>query len=258
MFKLSKWYLDCVTERGDTSIAYTGEVVWGKVRLHYTSLLESKEDRVTTRQSLRKQNQPEFTGDALNWHAKKWDIDGEWRAHARTSNSGFRKTILSSGLGFVEWHCVVPLASVRIGSRIGLGYAEHLCMTIPPWKLPIRTLRWGRFTSDSDWIVWLDWQGEFSHRFVCKNGKTVPDPQIEDGSIELENGARLEMDRALVLRDGPLGTTALSGIPGIAKTFPARLLQVNECKWRSRARLQQPGTPAIEGWAIHERVDWPE
>ena len=40
-FRLSKWYLDCVTDSGDASIAYTGTVDWGFVHLHFSSLLET-------------------------------------------------------------------------------------------------------------------------------------------------------------------------------------------------------------------------
>jgi len=29
VFKLSKWYLDCVTGQGDASVAYTGEEIAG-------------------------------------------------------------------------------------------------------------------------------------------------------------------------------------------------------------------------------------
>src|SRR5436309_3041026 len=133
-FKLSKWYLDCVTESGDASIAYTGTVDWGLARLHYCSVLETNANQVTTRQSLRKQGEPK---------------------------------------------------------------------------------------------------------------------------IHFDNEALLTMDHSLVIRDGPLRTTALSGIPGVNKTFPARILQVNECKWRSRAPLQSPNGTAVEGWVIHEKVSWP-
>src|SRR5262249_41246921 len=141
--------------------------------------------------------------------------------------------------------------------RVGLGYAEHLTMTIPPWQLPIENLRWGRFISASDWAVWIDWQGEFSRRIVYLNGKKVSTLALEDEQVKFEDGALLAMDRSLVIRDGPLGTTALSGIPGLNKTFPARILQVNECKWRSRGRLQLPDGATVEGWVIHERVSWP-
>jgi hypothetical protein len=41
-FKLSKWHLDCVADLGDASIAYKGMVDWGSVRVHYSSILETR------------------------------------------------------------------------------------------------------------------------------------------------------------------------------------------------------------------------
>lgn len=131
-------------------------------------------------------------------------------------------------------------------------------MTIAPWKLPIRTLRWGRFATRSDWIVWIDWLVDFTRRIVYPNGQIASTSLLEDDQIESDDGARLTMNRSLVLREGPLGATALSGIPGVRDSFPARLLNVSERKWRSRARFERPGTLTVEGWAIHEGVEWPK
>ncbi|HEY6249792.1 MAG TPA: hypothetical protein VI685_07505 [Candidatus Angelobacter sp.] len=253
-FKLSKWYLDSVSDQGDTSIAYTGTVRWGLVRINYSSLLETTGGRITVRNSLRRQREPEIQNGVLFWHAKSLKMDGEWRANS----NALRDVIYTSQNGSIEWNCMMPQAHTRFRDRVGLGYAEHLTMTIAPWKLPIQTLLWGRFTSASDWITWLDWQGEFSRRLVYVNGCPVQPSLLDDDRIEFPDGARLSMDRSLVIRNGPLGSTALSGIPGIRKTFPARLLQINECKWRSHARLQKPDGSAVDGWAIHERVSWPK
>lgn len=260
MFSLSKWYLDCVTDAGDTSIAYTGEVVWGKIRLHYTNLLESADEtRVSERHSLRKQRQPEIKDGVLSWQADTIGTRGEWKLESGgRSETEIRETILRSELGSIEWHCLAPKATTQLGKRSGFGYAEHLTMNIPPWKLLLKRLRWGRFIGDSHWVVWIDWQGEYSRRIVYADGAALNATVMEDDRMELSNGARLSMDRSFVLRDGPLGTTALSRIPGIQKMFPARLLQTQECKWRSRACLQLPGRLPVEGWAIHERVEWPK
>jgi hypothetical protein len=81
--------------------------------------------------------------------------------------------------------------------------------------------------------------------------------QIADDRIEFADGSRLVMDQSLLMRDGPLGTTALAAIPGVRSTYPGRLLQVTETKWRSRARLEKQGEQAAAGWAIHEVVRWP-
>lgn len=253
-FKLSKWYLDCVTDSGDVSIAYVGRVDWGMPRLHYSSLLESTANRIVARHSVREQNEPEIKNASISWRTKAFHTDAIWYA----DSVALRDTIFSCEHGSVEWHCLMPRARTRFRDRSGLGYVEHLTTTMPPWKLPIENLRWGRFTSASDWVVWIDWQGEFSRRIVYLNGELVPTAVLEDGHIKFDEGGLLMMDRSLVIRDGSLGTTLFSVIPGIRKTFPARLLQVNECKWRSRARLERPSGSTVEGWAIHERVCWPK
>lgn len=253
-FELSKWYLDCVTDQGDVSIAYTGAVNWGPIGLRYSNFLESTAEIITAKHSLRRQAEPKIDDGSLRWRSGALQIEGEWQARSHEID----ETIFATDAGYVRWHCLMPHACARLHHRRGFGYAEHLNMTIAPWRLPIRTLRWGRFAAASDSVVWIDWLGGFTRRLVYRNGRMAQSSLLEDGRIEFPDGARLSMDRSLVLREGPLGTTALSAIPGIRDTFPARLLKVNECKWRSRARFVRPGMAAVEGWAIHERVDWPK
>ena len=250
VFRMSKWYLDCVTESGDVSLAYTGSVRWGPVRLHYASLLESGGEGVAYRHSLRSQTEPSVENLVLRWHSDALDFGGTWTPDAAM----VRETIFKSAEGSIEWHCRAPRARARMRERSGLGYVEQLSMTIAPWRIPIRTLRWGRFLTPSEWLVWIGWP----RQILYWNGRLVPNPSITDDRLEFDDGARLLLDRSLVLRQGALGATALSVIPGVRDTFPAHLLQVNEVKWRSRARLERPGHLPLEGWAIHERVDWPE
>ncbi len=253
-FHLSKWYLDCVTDSGDASIAYVGDLAWGPAHLHYSSLLRSVGNSVTQRNSLRRPSLPVVNGSFISWNSAPFDFDAEWQA----DSTEVRETVFKNDEGSVDWRCLMPRAHVRAGHDSGLGYVEHLSMTIAPWKIPIQHLRWGRFCSASDWAVWIAWQGEFSKRILYLNGKSVPGATIEDEQITFDDGSRLLMDQSLILRKGPLGTTALSSIPGVNKTFPARLLQVNECKWRSRARFESPGRSPVEGWALHEMVSWPK
>jgi hypothetical protein len=249
-FRMSKWYLDCIDDSGDVSIAYSGAVRWGSVRLRYSSLLESRGGRVSTNYSLRSRDPRQLGSSSIQWR------DGEW---ARDEAGEIRQTIFTLPDGSaIEWRCVFPRAKARVRNHQGLGYVEHLSMTIAPWRLPIKTLRWGRFLTATDWIVWIDWQGPAQRRIVYLNGALASVAEIRDDAIGFDDGARLLFDRSLVLRDGALGSTALSVIPGIRDTLSARLLQVWECKWRSHARWERSGEPPSEGWAIHERVDWPE
>jgi hypothetical protein len=252
-FQLSKWYLDCVADSGDTSIVYTGAVAWGPVGLHYSSLLQSKSEVISVSQSLRPQNEPTLDDGMLRWESRALKLEGEWQRDA----PALHETVFASACGCVAWRCLMPRAKARIRDLIGLGYAEHLTMSIAPWELSIRILRWGRFLTPSAWIVWIDWLGDHTRRIVYRDGQIAAVVLIDDDVIVFRDGTRLTMDRDLVLRSGALGSTALSVIPGVRDTFPARLLQVNERKWRSRGRLEGPGIPTTEGWAIHERVEWP-
>jgi hypothetical protein len=253
-FKLSKWYFDCVTDAGDAAIVYTGDVQWRKLRLHYSSVLETGDGGVVQRHSLRRQVSPEISGAKISWSSKPLKVDGVWEA----LSSAIVATIYRSSEGSIEWNCLMPLARARVGDRCGLGYAERLTMTILPWKLPIHTLRWGHFTSASDWLTWIDWRGEYSQRIVYMNGKALQCPTVEDERIEAGDEMCLSMDRSLVLRDGRLGETALSGVPGIREMFPSRLVEMVECKWCSRSRLERKGGATVEGWTIHEKVSWPQ
>ncbi|HXJ88091.1 MAG TPA: hypothetical protein VMS18_14815 [Candidatus Binatia bacterium] len=252
-FRLSKWYLDYVTDSGNASIAYVGDLQWGPISLHYSSLLRSTGSDVKQRNSLRHGNLPEMSGNQISWDASQFNFTAAWQADSRE----VREAVFANEEGSVDWHCLIPCGLANAGNDSGLGYVEHLTMTVAPWKIPIKDLRWGRFGSATDWAVWIDWQGEYLNKIVYLNGKRASAAQIGDDEITFDDGSSLTMDRSLILRSGPLGTTALSSIPGVNKTFPARLLQVNECKWRSRARLICPGRSAVEGWAIHEIVSWP-
>lgn len=256
-FRLSKWYLDCVTDEGDASICYAGEAKWAFLRIHYSSLLKTTGNHVGISQTLRRQTPPEVLQGSIRWESKALRIFGEWRPSLADDQTlrELRNTIFASEEGSIDWRCLVPCGPACIGTRSGLGYVEHLTMTVPPWQFPTCTLRWGRFTSHSHSLIWIDCLGEFSRRLVYLNGFEATAAAIHDDLLELTNGMRVTMDRSLTIRQGHLGTTVLSAIPG--KALPARILRVNEHKWRSRARLEHATGPPVEGWAIHERVDWP-
>jgi len=254
-FGLSKWYLDCVTDAGEVSILYSGAARWGRAfRLNYASLIETTGNAVDARRSLRAAEAPTFLAGSLLWRLKPLRIDGEWHADANP----LRATVFSCGSGSVEWECLMPRARARIGHRGGLGYVERLTMTVAPWKLPLRTLRWGRFASPAEWAVWIQWCGEYSRTLVFRNGAESPAVAVDDSRLEFADGSRLALDRSLVIRQGPIGSTVFARMPMIRHTVPGLLLQVTECKWRSRARLERRGAPPVDGWAIHENVQWLE
>ncbi|MFI5310921.1 MAG: hypothetical protein ACHQQ3_06780 [Gemmatimonadales bacterium] len=259
-FELLKWYADCVTPDGSALILYCAELRWRGPAIRYTSLLTHRQGCATqSRFSLRKQPPPHVREDAVEWTSRKWRADGAWRRRG----GELHEVLFDSPDGNLEWHCVAPrsIAEIRLGATEclqGWGYVERLRLTVAPWHLPIRRLRWGRFMNEVDSLVWIDWSGPYNKQVVYDRGVAVQARTIGDREVVLEDGeAVLSLDPEAVLRDGALGTTALAVLPDLDRLFPATLLQVRERKWLSRAVLRRRGRPDSTGMAIHEVVEWP-
>lgn len=256
MFDLSKWYADCISDRGDVFIAYVAELQWRKASISYSNCLELRDGQEPRRSySLMKGERPVVETGRFAWNSPRLGVSGEWNSRV----ASFRERVFSSEEGSVEWNCLQPIAQARISVQRGppvegYGYAENLRLTIAPWRMPIDELRWGRFLSDGEAIVWIDWKGSFCTTIVYRNGARVQADRIADDVIVLGQD-RLEFDRGSVLRQGPLGSTALSALGGIL--LPKRMLRVDECKWRSRVVFHRQGQTEVRGWAIHEVVRWP-
>ena len=260
-FELSKWYADCVTEQGDAVILYSAELAWSGPAIHYTSLLLHRHGHpIRSRFSLRKQAPPEVRTDgSIAWTSRVWNASGEWRR----PDAAVREALYHSPAGVLEWECLAPRAAARLSIGgdepfEGWGYAERLRLSVPPWRLPIQQLRWGRFLNSTDALVWIDWRGPYQRQVVYHNGAAVSARSIGDREIVLAQGAGvLSLDASTVLREDALGATALAVLPNLAHLFPATLLAVREQKWLSRGVLRRPGQPDSNGTAIHEVVEWP-
>jgi hypothetical protein len=257
-FQLVKWYADCVSDDGDVFIGYAAELRWRALRLHYASVLEcGRNQEARSRFSLLENPAPEEQGDTVGWRVPALGISGAWRALAPS----LRQVLLSTAAGTVEWHCLRPCARADVRTRAkrlcGFGYLERLNLTLPPWRLPIRELRWGRFLSDSDSLVWIDWRGSHAVQSVFHNGAAVAAGRVEDDGLSLANGAVLSYQESFPLRAGALGDTVLAALPRVRSLLPARILQLRESKWCSLATLRIPPDREIRGWAIHECVEWP-
>jgi hypothetical protein len=175
--------------------------------------------------------------------------------------SPVQRTVFEGEHGSVDWDCLQPMSQVDLLFRgttrlIGRGYAECLTLSVPPWKLPMKELHWGRFLSDQDALVWIDWRGWHRQRVVFHNGKECQVESIaESGIVFADSDARLELDRGLVLRQGRLGDTVFPGVSRLVELLPRSMLSVNECKWRSQGIMHSSGAES-SGYAIHEVVKW--
>ena len=251
-FQLSKWYADAVSPEGDVFIGYRARLHSGAFDISYAAALDTAHTHAPCHTPFH------IDRREIHWRAPSLGVDARWQ---RTS-SGIRATIYESTEGAVEWHCLVPKGAAAVdrkGRRTvdGLGYVEHLRVTIPPWQLPIRTLRWGRFLSARHSLVWIDWQGDFSARLAYLDGAPVAASAISDDGLTLVDGSRATFDRGMVLRHGTLGSNVLHAVPGIDTIAPAEIFLMEETKWRSRTTLTSSADGPEEGWSIHEIVQWP-
>jgi hypothetical protein len=252
-FSLVKWYLDCVTELGDAAILYCADLRWRGVHLAYCSILQAIEGSVESHSSMAGFHLSNNSGD-IQAEFPRLGVSGTWRADALP----VERTVYESASGSVQWDCLQPKSKVnlRIGERelTGLGYAERLTLTLPPWKLPMRQLRWGRFVSPEDSLAWIDWQGPYSTSFAIHNGFECELLSVSDSEVAIPN-ATLHMDDSLPLRAGRLGSTILPGAPALRKLLPSSLFNIEEHKWRSRGILNA-NEHSSRGWVIHEVVHW--
>jgi hypothetical protein len=179
---------------------------------------------------------------------------GRWLA----DSDPFKRTVYEDPAGSVEWNCLQPRSRVSLRIKeceiTGLGYAECLTLTLPPWQLPMRQLRWGRFVSQHDALAWIDWKGEHSTRLAVHNGQQRELRTVSDSEVILAAGT-LSMDDSVCLRSGRLGDTILPGVRALGKLLPHGLFNVREQKWRSRGSFRE-ATGGSDGWVIHEVVDW--
>jgi len=257
MFRLTKWYLDCVTDAGDAAVLYRASLRWGVVRLHYgAALLRPRDGDPIDRYTLRPGSEPNvWQPSEIQWQCERLGVAGTWLRQA----SGIERTLIEDSQGSVEWRCVTPRAraTVRIGSSTlhGTGYVEHLTMTVKPWRLPFNELRWGRFISPSHVLVWIDWRGSMHRTWVFANEVERRSARIAQNSVELPgDGLVLAFEDGRVLRTGRLASTALRSLRAVVALLP-RWWAARETKWLSRGTFSDPNVTST-GWVLHEVVRW--
>ncbi len=246
--ELVKWYLDVATPDGRCAIVYAARLrlLGRSLAVHGSTLLDGR--RVRTRWSLLPARSPRREGGRLRFRS------APLRAAAAIEpvDPPFSARLLDGPSGLVDWECHVPrgVARVRVGDAVldGLGYAERLRITIPPWELPIRALRWGRLLSESGGLAWISWEGPHPLRLALRDGRPVPLDGAWDDRVSAGDAVH-PLRTVATLRDAPLSST----LPGaLRRALPRVGLGLAETKWLARGMLG--GAPAT---AIHEVVRWP-
>lgn len=255
-FSLSKWYLDVVQDDGALAIGYAARLSLGPLAIDYASLLACDvAGAVTTRTTLRRIDPPTIVGREVAWSAPPLGFS----ATLHGLDPSIEETLLANDDGKLTWTCHAPCAEVSatIDGRTlhGLGYAEHVALTIPPWRLPIRELRWGRALAQGDSLVWIDWRGEdFSTHLAVRSGTRLEGFVVDEHGLRTDEGVIVTLGDSTTLREGAIGRTAL-GMLGreVLDLVPRSALLLDEHKWRSRAQFAS----GARGFAIHEVVRWP-
>ena len=161
--------------------------------------------------------------------------------------------------GVVEWRVEAPAAVVSASLRgfaplRGTGYAERIVITIPPWRLPIRELRWGRWIDEdaSRSVVWIDWRGEAPHTWVFVDGAAAPTPEVTDESVRA-GALEVALGERRTLQERTLAEI-VSTIPPLKAVVPRSFLRMRQSRWCSEGRLRDGDGASCAGRAIHEVV----
>ncbi|MFI5178718.1 MAG: hypothetical protein ACHQO8_09145 [Vicinamibacterales bacterium] len=257
MFHLAKWYLDVVTDEGAVIIAYAARLRWGRLRLDYASVLHAPPGESTRETStFGTTGLPELVGDRVTWRHRSLRFDGQWDRLAPP----FEKCLLKVGDGDLIWTCVIPRsqATVELDGRPhrGIGYVEHLSLTIPPWDLPFNTLEWGRHASNAHSVVWIAWRGRDTRSFIWRDEAEQPAATLERNGVCLRAGEALKLGASRDLCARPALTRVLDRLPRLSRRVAARVAAMFEHKMVAPSQLVIAGSPVDSGWSIFEDVAW--
>ncbi len=255
---MSKWYLDLVTEAGEVALLYAGRLRWGPLRASYAAVLcdapggERREEA-----TIRGVEHPRRSGPDISWGSEPLAVRGTWRPAARP----FRRTLLRSAGGAIQWACLAPMAraEVRCGATTlrGVGYVECLRLSLPPWKLPFDTLRWSRYTSERRSVVSIVWAGGVDRRWVWMDGVEQQDADVTEGGVSaLAGGQTLTVEPGRVLRDRRVAAAVTASLPAVTTRLGGKLARMREVKRVSRGTLAARDGAADRGWTVHEVVTW--
>jgi hypothetical protein len=255
---LTKWYLDCVDPNGRAVIGYWASLAWHRATIVWQSIAFFEPGRPPTYQtSLTKSQPPLDAGASIVWRAPSLGstITATRRGPAVASR------LLESDAGFIDWACEAPAAEtcaeIRGHSPVcGPGYVERLVTTVPPWKLPIKELRWGRWLSSDAGksAVWIDWQGPHPASWLFVDSEPRPSPTITDAAVT-SSKLTLTLTDPVTLHSRS-SQTVLASIPALRSLLRRSGLLFRETKWRSVGERRDDGGPVIKGWAIHEVVQF--
>ena len=261
-FHLSKWFLDYISESGEAMVFYSAKLTWHGWSASYTSWLHfNASSGVRLKSRFRNVQIPQVKDIRITWNDTLFGVSGEWEPLAEP----IQARLVDSEEGFLDWKCFQPASKVHLRinneSLEGRGYAEQLILTIPPWRIPMDELRWGRFGSEENCLVWIELREKEIRQWLWFNGERIQNCIIEDDHIALpERDLILNLDRGVSLEAEKKISIVVDKlvryIPGFKKVIPLTFLMADEYKWLSKGQLQKYDKTISNGQAIHELVNF--
>ena len=256
-FQFTKWYLDGVSTAGQVLVAYWTELRWRGLHLTWHSVAHTDPSGSLQEQtSLVPVAPPALGHRMLTWAAPALGLSLEYQSLAPS----YSLLLHATTDGSVLWYCEVPVARVT-GTRRGrppmelTGYAERMEFSLPPWRLPIRELRWGRWIADSGQrgLVWNDWRSEDRPRtWVVLDGNELQDGRVFDDGVAARDFS-LKLVEPRELRSRVL-SELVDRVPGLSHLLPETIMALRETRWMARGELRQRGGHSVWGTAIFEHV----
>lgn len=253
---LEKFYLDVVSADGSGCIGYATRLGAGLMLAPAALLMWHAESDAPARQMRTLRGAlPRLEDGIWSWDCPALAVSGKWQPCGEPVS--ICENLWQSAEGGVLWENLAPRARVtlRVGRNeiVGSGYLERLRLTIPPWRLPIHGLRWGRFATAETSIVWIRWEHDEPRRWLWVDGQHREPRRITEQIVEW-SGGRLVFETHRRLRHGRLGETVFARWPQARRLLPSRVRAYEETKWCSHATLSRDARSDVTGWAIHEFV----
>lgn len=261
-FYLEKWFLDMVTDKGEAMIFYAARLCWRSITVPYKSMLwYSPEKGAGQKTKFYNAHFPSIKDNLIYWQDAAFKVTGVWQANASSVNA----CLFQSEEGGLQWNCFQPSSIVMLNSKSnplkGMGYAEKLVLTVEPWKIPMQQLRWGRYVSVTDHLVWIELKDNTTKQWIWHNGERITTAIINDNEIILPSSKiHLKLiDKTIIESENKISKVAkqlAKFVPGFCKSMPLHFLMAAGHKWRSKGVLSKGNIISGEGWVIHELVDF--
>jgi hypothetical protein len=240
-------------------IGYWASLAWRGVALTWQNVTLFEPGKApVSRSSLGSASHPVADEGAIAWRAEALGCCMDFEPR----QPPFEERLLEGASGVVDWRVEAPAAEVSVSLQgfaplRGIGYAERILITIPPWRLPIRELRWGRWIDEaaSRSVVWIDWRGESPRTWVFVDGIAAEAPEVTDESVR-GGASQVVLGERRALQARTLAEIA-SSIPPLRAVVPRSFLGLRQSRWCSDGILREgnAGDAApLAGRAIHEVV----